>query len=706
MKEENKLEAYNISNREADVAYLECVQATQSYNDYMDAFYFEEAGEGNDQNIVQKLIEKIKKLAESIAKFFSDFFASAKAKLFKQKADEALEDKELAAKKVEVLDAGRIVKFTKTYQKRISEAKSVEEIDKIVAEYEKKRNVAGVFAVTATIAAAIGVYVHHAQNHIKKAKEVNDYGQALLAKEQKAMNEQIKLGKNISERARAEAQATGKAVSTHDRLKNDSIFGDAYQDAKKTASDLKAEREAYKNSKGYKKYVANEPSKLERLAARKANALAKITSDGMNAVKGAFTSGISKIREGIGNAKQASEAKSFNKLVGAHTESAEDGDFGDEGSYFFGEIQMESGDMSTEDLFGVDPFSESADELFEESSLSDIGSKISNAIKKLIEKIKKLYDDVKAKFEVAKLKAVLTCKAASSNRQIKYNMKDKDISKRTKEITIAWNKYTIQIKKIEQAYTRGKLTSDQANDQIDIANVDLEKEVERIDTSPYGQNANMKLWNPYTANQVRSYCMKLSNFQEKTLTALKKSIDTEMYRLEKEAAELERAQAQAAAELAAEAKRKASFKYKVSQAYARANKKVLGSVVGVIGLASAIGAFAAQLKLNSGNGKAVHESAEDEISSEVDPFAEAADVATAFENDSFMEETAEASEEHDDAYLEAVEAALAFERGEDLDSGESFAEGADESFDDDSLFTESAEEAILDDEMDDLFDLV
>jgi hypothetical protein len=350
MKEETKLEAYMYSNKEADAAYLECVRASESANDYLDG-YFLEAGDSEKKGIIATLIEKLKNLANAIGKFFTDLFSSAKAKLFKNRAEEAVkEDKELANKKIEVLDTNRIFKFTKSYVDKINKAKSVEEVDAIVNDFEKKRNTVGIFTVAVSVAGAVSGFMAKSVVHQKKAAELNRYGQELLAKKQEAARAQLKEGQKVLQGAKDLAKETGEKFNSEGLL--DASAG--YQAAKHRTEELQAQYDAYKSSKGYNKYVDKDMTKLERLAAKQATAITGVVSHGMNMIKGGVVGGIGKIREAIGSRAGAAKAKAdewsdnrqskkFNKMVGM--ESADDDD------YFFGELQMESGEMEMDSLF-------------------------------------------------------------------------------------------------------------------------------------------------------------------------------------------------------------------------------------------------------------------------------------------------------------------------------------------------------------------
>ena len=149
------MEDYVRSSREADLAFLEATNTIAIAMDTESIDLFTEGADDKKSGFVDTIISKIRDLAEKIKKFFDDLFTSAKTKLLKSKADTALKDKALANKKVEVLDTKKIGAFSKKYKEKIKNAKSIEEIDQIVAEYNKKKKIA--FGVGATVGVGLGV---------------------------------------------------------------------------------------------------------------------------------------------------------------------------------------------------------------------------------------------------------------------------------------------------------------------------------------------------------------------------------------------------------------------------------------------------------------------------------------------------------------------------------------------------------------------
>ena len=142
-----------ISSREADIAYLESMNAIELFSDssYIDFFY-----EDGDSSIGSTIVNKIRNLVEKIQKFFTDLFSKITSSSLKSKADAAMKnDKTLAAKKVEVLDTKKIGTFSKKYKEKIKNAKSMDELDKIMAEYNTKKKIG--FGVGAAVTVGLGV---------------------------------------------------------------------------------------------------------------------------------------------------------------------------------------------------------------------------------------------------------------------------------------------------------------------------------------------------------------------------------------------------------------------------------------------------------------------------------------------------------------------------------------------------------------------
>ena len=152
------LDQFTISSKNADVAFLEAENMIDLAISSSDIYAFTEAAdESGKEGIGSKIVKKIKDLADKIIKFFQDFVDSAKAKLLGKKIKE--NPKALENKKAEVLDLKKIMLFRKSYKKKIESAKTVEEVDAIVSEYEKKNKVAAVATVSTALAGVAGLIV-------------------------------------------------------------------------------------------------------------------------------------------------------------------------------------------------------------------------------------------------------------------------------------------------------------------------------------------------------------------------------------------------------------------------------------------------------------------------------------------------------------------------------------------------------------------
>ena len=566
---------FTISSREADIAYMEASNLFALSIDEGFITSFTEASEGEKPSKSgSKIVETVKNLAEKILKFFQDFFNSAKAKLLGNKIKE--NPKALENKKAEVLDLKKIMLFRKSYKKKIESAKTVEEVDAIVSEYEKKNKVAAVATVSTALSALAGLIVSG------RLKEAGD--------------KMVKDLQESSNKANADyINAAFKGGSDVDITAGKSALDAAEADmAKKTKVDKKG-----------------------NLVAKKGYALQKLISDDMKSVKDYFTSAVSAVSNGFKGAVQnVKDKKTMKEIDQDMSERKKKG--------LFKENSVEE---SADEILGDDfsSFEESFDdltffgeELFEESALSTAGKKISDAIKTLIEKIKKFYNDLKAKFDVAKVKAVLGCKAAKSNIKIKFAINDKNITKTVGLITKAYNSYIVEVKKLEKKFLSGKITIDQFHAEELEKYSDYLDELTRIDS----MNSSLKA-NPdeHEARVISEYLMKLNNYQDKVLTELDKSISSELTRLRNEAEQAEKIRLTNRTTGEKIKDGAISVKNKIASAYAKANKKAVASIIATIGFGAAIGIY--MKKLHNPDLSDVFSESADEIAG---MFAESAEI--------------------------------------------------------------------------------
>ena len=250
-----------ISSREADIAYLESMNAIELFSDssYVDFFY-----EDGDSSIGSTIVNKIRNLVEKIQKFFTDLFSKITSSSLKSKADAAMKnDKALAAKKVEVLDTKKIGIFSKKYKEKIKNAKSMEELNKIMADYNKKKKIG--FGVGAAV--TVGVDVLCGKVLVPKYKEESVKYVEALKQEMETAKEEFDSISNKYEKA------YGKPGSENTKV----------QDAKSAYE--KAARIYHGNEH-------NETMDKRDLAKKRLHVMSMVISDEMHAAKDCVSSKI------------------------------------------------------------------------------------------------------------------------------------------------------------------------------------------------------------------------------------------------------------------------------------------------------------------------------------------------------------------------------------------------------------------------------
>ena len=567
-----------ISSREADIAYLESMNEIELFGDsnYIDFFC-----EDGETNIGSAIVDKIRSLVEKIKKFFTDLFDKIASGSLKSKADAAMKkDKALAAKKVEVLDSKKIGNFSKKYTEKIKNAKSMEELDKIMAEYNTKKKIG--FGVGAAV--TVGLAVLCGKVLVPKYKEEqqkiidnlnNEVGdtyekyQASVKECDGAINKAQKLKDTFSKYHKlTDAQASKLRSAEKDAMiakKNKEESGKAMDDAI--------------NARDHHAALSKKELSQERL-----RCIGMIVSDTMNAVKNSTLSKYNAIKTGISetvaNAKQAHAAKKA-ATQAMYSESAE------------------------ADLLGFGSY----DDIFEESA-SGIKTKISDFIDTLIKKLRELVDSVKNKIDIAKTKAILNSKLAKSNVKIMFAFHDKEIVKACSLAEKNLNDYIVAMQKLSQDLTSGKIkTTDEYYAKERALTDRFEINLRRIQDSYSMKKSQTRLdADEHEASKVREYIIKLQDYQVKVIGNINtrtekqlKAIRDEVKRAE-EAAEKAKEDARIAEELAQKNAKKA-----LATKIARETSKVIGVIAGIAGVSVAIYAFGSKIS----SGKAVTESAED-----------------------------------------------------------------------------------------------
>lgn len=299
-----------VSSREADIAYLESMNEIELFSDsnYIDFFY-----EDGDSSIGSTIVNKIRNLVEKIQKFFTDLFSKITSSSLKSKADAAMKnDKALAAKKVEVLDTKKIGIFSKKYKEKIKNAKSMEELNKIMADYNKKKKIG--FGVGAAVTVGLGVlcgkvlvpkYKEEQQKIIDNLnKEVGD----TYEKYQTAIKE-CQVATNKAD------ELEGKYTKYHKLTnKQASELRSAKTDAKIAKKIMEKTGQAYDDSINSRDHHGNLSKK--ELAQERLRCMGMVVSDEMNAVKEALMSKADAIRSGLSRKVQAHKDAKAGKRAG------------------------------------------------------------------------------------------------------------------------------------------------------------------------------------------------------------------------------------------------------------------------------------------------------------------------------------------------------------------------------------------------------
>ena len=217
---------------------------------------------------------------------------------------------------------------------------------------------------------------------------------------------------------------------------------------------------------------------------------------------------------------------------------------------------------------------------FDESAVTENAKKVADAITefidKLIEKLKDFVDDIKNKFDSAKTKTVLKSELAKSKIKIKFAFRDKDITKAVTAYEKALNNYIVALEKLSQKISAGKITIDDYYTEEGKITAQFETTLFKLEQTYSTQKTSARLnSNVYEASKVCDYLIKLENYQDKKISDIQSKSNTILNKIRDEA----RKSADADAKVAAEKKRAAAI--------ATATKKVIGSVVAVVGFGAA-----------------------------------------------------------------------------------------------------------------------
>lgn len=562
------MEDYVRSSREADLAFLEATNTIAIAMDTESIDLFTEGADDKKSGFVDTIISKIRDLAEKIKKFFEDLFTSAKTKLLKSKADAALKDKALANKKVEVLDTKKIAAFSKKYKEKIKNAKSIEEIDQIVAEYNKKKKIA--FGVGATVGVGLGVVagkVLAPKYKEENAKYIDQLKYEMDGAEEAYKREFDRYAKN---------------------------YGSKLAEQQKSVQELRAVADS--KTRIYHDNTLGGLSGSE-LAKKRFHVLGMVITDEMKAAKASMASKYNAIKTGIANAKETHEGKKAGEEISKFVSNGNVVKNKD-GSVNVAATQAMYSESAEADLLGFGSY----DDIFEESA-SSIKTKISDFIDTLIKKLRELVDSVKNKIDIAKTKAILNSKLAKSNVKIMFAFHDKEIVKACSLAEKNLNDYIVAMQKLSQDLNSGKIkTTDEYYAKERALTDRFEINLRRIQDSYSMKKTQTRLdADEHEASKVREYIIKLQDYQNKVIGNINTRIEKQLKAIRDDVKRAEE-DARIAEELAQK-----NAKKSLATKIARETSKVIGAIAGIVGASVAIYAFGSKIS----SGKAVTESAED-----------------------------------------------------------------------------------------------
>lgn len=154
----------DILKKEYEISYMEFVKDTSLLCDNAEIAYYLE--DGSADSFIDKIADKFRKLFESLKNFFSNLFTDKKAEAEVKKL-EAMKREELEKMKVQHLDTHKMMAHSKKYKQKIMNAKSEDEINKIMKEYRsgRKKLLAGAAITTVS---GIALYSFWKNKQFKK----------------------------------------------------------------------------------------------------------------------------------------------------------------------------------------------------------------------------------------------------------------------------------------------------------------------------------------------------------------------------------------------------------------------------------------------------------------------------------------------------------------------------------------------------------
>ena len=231
-------------------------------------------------------------------------------------------------------------------------------------------------------------------------------------------------------------------------------------------------------------------------------------------------------------------------------------------------------------------------DLYEESG--SIKEKVSEVIEKIIKAIKDAYQAIKDKVDRAKLKKILNSELAKSEKMIKFKVNDKAIVKAVDAELKIRNKAIVAVKKVEQDFVRGKISYEDATAKVEDIYTSTNADITDIYTKHMEGYAKLQA-NEYRMSQIRTYTLKLMDYQDNILARCQKNIEAEEARILKEVKELEKASPYNEAADPVDSTKNTStmlrFKRKLATVFGRIDKSTANKIASTIAIASCIAVF-------------------------------------------------------------------------------------------------------------------
>lgn len=148
-----------------------CVYETDVLFSESTLSYLLEAGPEVKQSALSKMIAKVKELLEKLKRFIQETILNKK---MKEVDNAAKKNPKLAEKEVKIPDMDKILKVEEEFAKDLSNAKTVNDVEKAKQKRKKARKIAVVATITITVASAL-VYMRGVSKRARKLHETYNH---------------------------------------------------------------------------------------------------------------------------------------------------------------------------------------------------------------------------------------------------------------------------------------------------------------------------------------------------------------------------------------------------------------------------------------------------------------------------------------------------------------------------------------------------